>query len=210
MKIAVGISFYGNYSGLARLLPTISGKDKADIIFAIDGKYKGFPEYYIDDKEKQEIKKLLEFYNAKYYLIDSLYEWQKRQTYLDLCKTYSDIDILIVIDSDEYVIGDWPTFRRNCNIISKHHKNKFHLYSLQTHSVEDNTQQIRPRVIFEPQKVRYNNRHWQLALIGSDYALEHKSQILGIEIIHDAPSMPKDYLAKEIEYKKYLRDMGDL
>lgn len=109
MRLAAGIIVFNDRLSLMR---TLSSLTECDYVFVVDGKFPDFdyPSQLSDDGTRDICE---EFDNV--ILIDCPGpEVDKRNRYLQACHDYN-IDYLIPIDSDEWVIDtDWIKFRRNC------------------------------------------------------------------------------------------------
>jgi len=102
MKIGVGLIFFNDVKSLKKCIPTLN----VDQIYAIDGRFKNFnsPTPLSNDGSREYLEG---FPNVKLIDAPDLEQVDKRNIYLKECKE----DFLIVIDSDEWVEGDWTLFR---------------------------------------------------------------------------------------------------
>lgn len=149
MKIGIGYCYYNDLDSIKRGIPTFVGD--VDFIFAIDGKFslRDGPDYSIDGSTEY----LEQFKNV---IIEKFVgmEHDKRQRYIELAKEYK-VDVLIIIDSDEYVAeADWVKFRNNLEKILNSPDN-IHGVNFFT---DGNITQY-PRVWIRPHQIKYWNAH---------------------------------------------------
>lgn len=111
LKIGIGLSFYQDFDSLRRLLQSLQSYP-IDRIIAMDGRYKGHSgKEPLSDKKTRDLFKTIQ---TPVTLVDAPDSSQivKRSLYFSECKLF-DIDVIIVMDSDEYIIHDktsWPRF----------------------------------------------------------------------------------------------------
>ena len=101
--LAVACSGYDDPEGLERLIK--SCWRNIDLFFYIDGSYIGYNPGNIEYVEKETDYILKDYPNVIKINAYDLFEYQKRQVYLDLCKEWC-IDTLIIVDTDEYFHSD--------------------------------------------------------------------------------------------------------
>lgn len=105
IKLTVELVFYNDLFSLKRCIPSFI--NEVDNVLAIDGRHTTYKRYDLlsDDGSRE----YLQSFN-KIKLIDCPdYEVVKRK----LAKTLSPTDFLLIIDSDEYVVGDWDEFYKS-------------------------------------------------------------------------------------------------
>jgi len=148
MKIGIGLIFFNDVESLKRCIPTI----KADKIYAIDGRFKDFnaPISLSTDGSREYLEN---FENVK--LIDGpdLEEVDKRNIYLKECQE----EFLVVIDSDEWVEGDWSQFRKE--IEEKVKEENGPCYWLWVNDLERNYEFWQCLGFFNPNRMQYKYRH---------------------------------------------------
>jgi hypothetical protein len=101
-KIGVGINYWDDPYGLINLLETPKFLDIINIIYLIDGKYKGR-----DDSEEYDnnlTQTIVKKYNNKIYYIKkyNVTQIEKRNIYWELAEK-DNLDLMFVLDSDEYI-----------------------------------------------------------------------------------------------------------
>jgi glycosyltransferase involved in cell wall biosynthesis len=201
MKIAAGICTYSDALSLARCLESLN--DGAIDCKIIHGPYPFYSA--IDDDSLENTRAVCQAYpNTQ--LIDlplPTPEIERRQTYLNLA---SDYDLLLVIDSDEYIEkADWPLFKRECKRILEtgpHH----YIYDI---LFGGHPAQVgpRPRLFREPSKIKYWKKHYWWLLPNGKVAAGASDSITvvnGITIMHDDQLRPDNRLKARTEYQAYL------
>jgi hypothetical protein len=134
IKIGAGLIFFDDYSSLKRCLDSV--KDGVDVVFAIDGKFPKFPgNYQLSTDGSRELTK----HYPNCLLIDCPKpEFEKRTKYLEYSAHYS-VDVLLIIDSDEFVIDnrDWKIFRSNIKkAIFNRDKCEYNVYSVMVQGLD--------------------------------------------------------------------------
>ncbi|TVM01114.1 MAG: hypothetical protein CV087_11320 [Candidatus Brocadia sp. WS118] len=211
MKLGFGICYYEDLAGLKRLFSTIP---KEYIKIAIDGKYKQFAEqeknikssigchYFLEQQENT-----IHFWSWPDYPT----EIEKRNKYLELA---DDLDFLIVVDSDEYFVGDWSIFEENLEKLKEriykenvHHQMR-NLHFIAMQDAPSTRISNRPRIIYQPSKIRYFGCHYTWIHVDTKDSCIYTDDpaIAGIQIIHDATQRSKEYEENmhryQIEQKK--------
>lgn len=126
MSFGVELLFFNDINSLKRSIPTYI--DFVDHIIAIDGRHTTDKEYKIlsDDGSREYLKSI-----DKVTLINMFdYEAKKRIRVKEMCKDLN-IENLLIIDSDEYVRGDWNEFLLNYDKIIKADKDNINLYKIE-------------------------------------------------------------------------------
>src|SRR5215218_2026421 len=103
--ITVELVFYNDLYSLRRCIPSLI--NHVGNVLAIDGRHTTFKKYGLlsDDGSREYLN---EFDNIK--LVDCPdYEVTKRK----LAKQLAPTDHLLIIDSDEFVVGDWDEFYKS-------------------------------------------------------------------------------------------------
>src|SRR5688572_22608051 len=114
MKIAIATIFYNSFEEIKRLLDSIP-VGAIDYFIGVDGifkytkeKYPQLPEYsdvysraLILSKDEKFVPVLVEKPNST--------EFEKRNAYLETAEKLGDIDVLMIIDSDEMFLYDSGT-----------------------------------------------------------------------------------------------------
>lgn len=149
MKIAVGLCYYNDVESLKRGVPTYA--PYADYVFAIDGRFE-FTNG--DDYSTDGATEYLEAWHNV--IIERCVgkEQDKRNKYLELCERFK-VDVLIIIDSDEYITdANWREFRKELEAIKdgseRIHNLKANYYGCAGYY---------PRVWTRPEGIRYWNTH---------------------------------------------------
>lgn len=216
MKIAAGIIFYNDRDSLRRCISSLY--TFVDIIFCIDGKFPTFPGAGLlsSDGSRELIKK----FGNKCILVDCPKpEYDKRQKYLELCREHG-IDVLLIIDSDEYIIVEdefhdvsWGVFRESLyRKIIQRDKETHNVYSVMFQH-NPTTLMPYPRVWYKPGEMEYyDGRHYFFRnRLGNRIALQHQANhqpnlIEGITIGHDNLLRSKDHLSSRFTYQVWLTE----
>lgn len=192
MKIAVGYCYYNDVESIKRGIPTFV--DSVDYVFAIDGKFslREGPDYSTDGSTEY----LNQFKNVIIKKFVGI-EHDKRQQYIELSKEYG-VDVLIIIDSDEYVAeADWPLFRKNLEIILSSEQN-IHGVNFFT----DNNITQYPRVWIRPHQIKYWNAHCLFEVNGSIMrSPKSLKPVEGILLKMDDNLRSEEYLKETTNYQ---------
>ncbi|MHA1961704.1 MAG: hypothetical protein ACW99U_15895 [Candidatus Thorarchaeota archaeon] len=205
MKWAAGIIFFDDGNSLDRCLDSIH--EHMDVMFCIDGKFR---EYRADHSLSTDGSRDVVLSYPNSILIDAANSLQveKRNKYLELAGEY-DIEVMIHIDSDEYVVGDLRRFKQclestlnigavrpsiyNLIISTTRHKHTFTV--------------SRPRIYHKPELLRLLSiRHYTLydTTTRPPTSLRADSLTLhGIELHHDDSLREESWLANMFEHQKW-------
>ena len=202
LRLAAGVAFYNDAQSLMRCLPTLS---EFDYIFAIDGIYKGFSgkSELSDDGSREVVKS---FSNTILIDAPNLEEFQKRNVYFEMSRQYN-VDFLLIIDSDEWLEGDFSTFRWFLNNRTTPAKQLYRL------PVEDHLKRdwyrFYARVALSPAELEYRRVHWAIARktdkIGDWVSGNRVGYADGLRIRHDHSLRLPEYLQSREEYQKALK-----
>ena len=192
MKIAIGYCYYNDLKSIQRGIPTFV--DEVDYIFAIDGKFsfRDGPDYS-DDGSTEYLQQFKNVIIKKFIGM----EHDKRQQYIELSKEYG-IDVLIIIDSDEYVSeADWDLFRANLEKIISSEDN-IHGVNFFT---DGNITQY-PRVWIRPHQIKYWNAHCLFEVNGSIIrSPKNLKPVEGITLKMDDDLRSEEYLKETSNYQ---------
>ena len=190
--IGVGFCYYQDIESIKRGIPTFI--DNVDYVFAIDGRFslRDGPDYSNDGSTE-----FLEQY--KNVIIEKFVgmEHDKRQRYVELAKKYK-IDVLIIIDSDEYVdSADWTLFREN---ISKILQSEDNIHGVNFFTDGNITQY--PRIWIRPHQIRYWNAHCLFEVNGNVIrSPKNLKPVLGITLKMDDSKRSEQYLKETTDYQ---------
>lgn len=197
MKIGVGYCYYNDIESIKRGIPTFA--DKVDYIFAIDGKFslRDGPDYstdgsteYIQSFENVVIRKFVGM------------EHDKRNKYMDLAKEYG-IDVLLIIDSDEYIFeADWDKFRKNLESIKDNPQN---IHGIKFYYNEKDWTPY-PRIWLRPNEIRYYKTHNIFNVNGNLTRSPVVKTVEGISMSMNDDLRSEDYLLKTSEYQRKMLD----
>ena len=171
MKIALATIFYNNKAELQRLVDSIPDK-VIDLWITVDGPFRYNLDMNPDLPHKSDDGSFMVINNAAPKFNDSIIihhkpgatEFDKRNTYLENCSKLGNIDVLIIVDSDEYFIyppgitplDAWQRFRKDMEILiiqNQHHN----VYGIQYSQADSPSDTYKPRIWVNPAKMRYTN-----------------------------------------------------
>ncbi len=195
MKLVVGYSYYNDLESIKNTLHTFV--NDVDHVIAVDGKYtmrEG--EDYSSDGSTEYLQG---FSNV---ILDKFTgpEVEKRNRYMEIA-TEIKADVLLVIDSDEYVVdADWELFKsylpdmiQNCP--SNHLGLLFYLNAKEKWTTY-------PRIILRPDVVRYAHNHYLFTVNGELRGNTRNVPYLeGIKLRETDEYRTEDYLKKTEEYQ---------
>lgn len=185
LYIAVQLLFFNNFKSLERLIPTIY--EFVDLIISVDGRHWTNKKY--NEMSTDGSRELLSSYDKV--ILESIndYEWKKRQRVNNLCRI-NGYPNMIVIDSDEYAIGNWEVFKDNWQKAIVNDTNNYGLYKVEiqrTDSPHEIIYSWRPVLWRNPWEFFYQGRH--------DYFCRHNEEpvsyirsyqnVEGIKLNHD-------------------------
>ena len=212
IRLGAGIIFFNDYSSLKRCINSIN--EGVDIIFAIDGKFPTFPG---DSQLSTDGSRELVNSYSKCLLVDCpKSEFEKREKYLEYCALYN-IDILLIIDSDEFFLNDrdWETIRRNLKTaIFDRDKCEYNVYAVMLQCLE-NSQEFSPypRIWYDPSRMEYYaGRHYYFRNKDMNKnnipdQCDFVSRVIeGIELGHDHSLRSKYHLEGRLMYQTWLVD----
>jgi hypothetical protein len=223
MKIAAGIIFFNDKDSLRRCIDSLVMG--VDLIFAIDGKFPQYPgtEELSYDGSRELVKQYSDY---KVVLVDCPKpEFEKRQHYLKLCSEYG-VDVLLIIDSDEYVrsaeggLTDWQGFRRSLHKVIMERDdggNKHNVYGINMFDPTcDNSPLAYPRIWYRPEEMEYYaGRHYffrnkypvdhPLHKINLPHQAAHNVNLIeGISLAHDHSLRSKHHMSGRHVYQIWL------
>lgn len=212
LKIAAGIIFFNDCLSLKRCFNSLN--NNVDMIFAIDGKFSKFPsENIMSTDGSRELTNLW----PHCILTDvSGSEIEKRSKYIDLSAKYS-IDVLIIIDSDEYILEDsnWEIFRSNLNkIIFDRDKCTHNVYAINLQTLGKGNEFLAyPRIWYKPEEMEYyGNKHYFyrnriLNKQNVPHIGDHSPNLIqGIKLGHDHLLRSEDHMKNRLIYQTWLEN----
>lgn len=142
--LSVGTVTYQDARGLKRALDSVA--PHVTEVLVIDGIFTDFdtggkPKFSTDGTVE-----LCAQYPNVVYLAYPATQVQKRQCYLDVCKT----PFLLLLDTDEWVTGDWETLYKNLETATT--ANSWSVWGDLNHT----------RIIYKPNEMEYYQKHFLL------------------------------------------------
>jgi hypothetical protein len=207
MRCAAGIIFYNDKESLKRCLESVS--PHLDYIFCIDGKFRSY--HATNNLSTDGSRDIVKSYdNTILTDFNGGSESEKRQRYLQLASDYS-IDMLLVIDCDEYVKGDFNTLKQNFLGITKFKKESPRSYYLKFYLLTEEKNVYRllvPRIYSKPHLIRLHKIcHNTLFDISKNPPMiipppNPPYPIKGIQLFQDNKLRNKQWLEEMFRYKK--------
>lgn len=202
--LSVAVSIFNSLDELKRMISSVQKHVK--YIIVVDGKFRDFD--YQSDLSTDGSRELLQSFD-NVMLIDApnLREVEKRQVYLDKTKEL-DIDLLLVMDSDEYVeCKDWDLFEKYCRF-------EYEVYNKQTNQfgiLVENANQIgkfdpRPRIFAHPYDIKHMDNDHKNFTTKSNRLLSMSSVIVGLRLRHNYDLRSQSYQELRLAYQKKLTD----
>lgn len=202
MKITAGLIHYNDLQSMKRTIESIY--DHVDSIIAVDGKFSlRDGEDYSTDGSNEYLKSLDKVIMKKYIG----YEHDKRNIYMEEA-TKIKADAVLIIDTDEYIEGDWNKFRESLKtkLGSPHNFLNIQFY----YTLKDATPY--PRICIRPHEVRYWKTHNITSINKNLQRIQSKTNLEGITMKADDSlrdiswvQHTYEYQKKMIEYEKPLR-----
>jgi hypothetical protein len=217
LRIGIGLSFYEDFDSLRRMLMSCQSYP-IDLIIAVDGPYKGYPVPAKSTHSSQRVLDLFQSFQTPYDIWDGCLKDQneKRQTYFDKAKD-SGLDIIIVMDTDEYFIHEqtnWPLFMEDLEQKIKDDAHTWkQAYCLPVYLKDKGTEQMKqgyyenlPRIFYRPWELRYVDDHYTIRnkKTGVMMTFEGNSVISNIAMGHDHNLRTKQYNANTKKYEEEL------
>lgn len=167
-KLGIGVSFYQDKRGIARLIESVAEVDEVSKVIAIDGRY---PRYGYPNKPPELStdggREICKSYDNVVLIDYPATQIRKRNRYLQEARRH-DLDFLCIMDSDEYFKeqtqwgeNSWPTFLYCCNLSVKQDEGFYRIYNIRYE--EENGWDLgeRPRLWYKPWQVRYDVQHFR-------------------------------------------------
>jgi hypothetical protein len=218
LKLAVATIYYNDVRGLERLASSIC--DYVDYWIVIDGKFDllDSKEDYSTDGSREylgEIETGTEIIQRDFVGT----EHDKRNQYLKVCAEY-DIDALLIIDSDEYVLNaDWNKFRESIPTLNQNN-NLQCVYANFSFLQNKGNYGWYPRLWLRPSEMEYHNAHCifrnkitgeisNSASVRNNDDLQTIFQLAGDDSLRDKEYLEKTfhYQEKMIQREKKFRDI---
>ena len=200
MKTALFLIFYNNKEEIQRLLNSVPDK-VIDYLIAVDGPFRYNLDMNPNLSHKSDDGSLKIIYDSAPKFNNSVMvhhkpgatEFDKRNAYLEDCEKLGDVDVGIIIDSDEYFvypssttgglkpIDCWTRFKQNIEIdmIQNRHQNVYGIRYLEDTkpgggegwktAIDTSADTYKPRIWVDPGQMRYiSNSHYNYANIKTE------------------------------------------
>ena len=154
--IIIACSTFNDLNSYKRHLSSMPN-DPAVVHTTVDGKYKEFD--YPCGLSNDGTRELALLEGSVLISAPNLTQIQKRQIYFNI--TTKD-DILIPIDSDEYIVGDWLEFTKELNKYKKLVVDETpFVVCINTYNTIHHKYDPRPRIFFNPHNIVTGPRHFE-------------------------------------------------
>lgn len=227
MNIALGTIFYNNKKDLLRLCNSIP-KGSINTFIGVDGIFnynfgKDGNKTGLSNDGSREILYDLEDKGIKVHIASCANEIEvkKRNRYLELCEQ-NDIDLLIIVDSDEYFyyydkdpLTQWDKFRQEMEYFTNLNKDK-NVYSIKTILADDYALMEYHRIWYKPGEMRYfrGSHYHYLNMKNGEYEManQHKMMhtqqsngtIQSLFLRHNHGLRTKEQMEQRSNYQYYL------
>lgn len=198
---SAGVIFYNDRDGLKRCLDSLH--NHVDHIFCIDGRFKHFPSTVEDSGLSTDGSRelVIEYYpNTVLMSVPNALEIDKRNRYLALASNFN-CDFLLVIDSDEWVEGDWNEFKKNAQAVAKVGPNAVEIRN------RDNQFNPRPSLFYKPTLFMYYQKHNRVKRLDTDEILQLNASyplIPGIIMREDDKLRSAEHVKASFDYQTWL------
>ena len=195
MKIVFGLNFFQANQELQRLLATLP----AYHIIAVDGRENGYPSN--NPLSTDGSRETLQKHDVTIIDAPDLMEWQKRDLYLREAEKIK-ADVLIVIDSDHQLVGDWKMLEAELESC------KEGLYSMPIYTQGiDNIYRFTymPLIMVNPKLLHYEERHDKVCI--NHIQQLPKGIINGVMQINNHDLRTQDRIAKGYIFKVLSRNV---
>ncbi|MGE5661122.1 MAG: hypothetical protein ACM3X1_02635 [Ignavibacteriales bacterium] len=233
MKVAIGCLFYNCYAELDRLLNSIP-KGFIQYFIGIDGVYRytkeqnpELPELSTDGSRELILENSKKFIPV---LVDkpNNLEFNKRNAYLETCEKLGDVDVLIIVDSDEYFLYPEATepetaffrFKQNIEKAIMDTQQNHNIFAIRTLNLNESPpyESYHPRIWYRPGEMRYlNGSHYYYANIVTEkndielfdsqrynYVQYSHSVVKGVILAHSHALRSKQHMQMRADYIPYL------
>lgn len=216
MKIGIGLSFYQDYSSLERMFNSLRPYP-IDLIIAVDGKYREWPDPTAPGLSN--CKKFLNIFRPgilpfRYFGVEGLTQIEKRNLYFDYCNK-ENIDLLLVMDSDEFIVHDktdWHLFIKDVEQKIKNTPSQKQSYGItaQGFDIQGNSTKMDGsisyplKLFYKPSTLEYYGNHYTIRNKHTKLLQSYNSSMIceHIMIGHDHALRDPDYLEQNHEYQQ--------
>ena len=191
MNLVAGLIHYNDLESMKRTIDSIY--DHVDCIIAVDGKFSlREGEDYSSDGSTEYLQSLEKIIIKKF----TGYEHDKRNIYMEEA-TRLKADAVLIIDSDEYIQGNWGKFYKS---LEKNINNP-HPYLGLKYIYNAKTTTFYPRICLRPQEVRYWKAHNIFECDGNRQRIKSTNSLGGIFLYGDDTLRDPEWLKKTQNYQ---------
>lgn len=169
-----------------------------DEVICVDGRFPHYPD--APDLSTDGSRELVHsFTNVRFYDAPNLIEPKKRDIYLEHCTS----DALLMIDTDEWIVGDVARFKEN---ITRHTSEAHLFYQVKWWSEATGGYSTAPRLYLHPRDLRHGQLHCSFMVNGVDLRLHARTTniIEGVEIRSDPKLRSPARIQKSKQYHDWL------
>jgi hypothetical protein len=194
-KLAFGLIFFQAKKELERLISTLP---EEILLIAVDGRLLGYPsEHSLSTDGSREV--LQSRANTKIIDKPDVDQFTKRNTYFRQAKR-DKIDLLMIVDSDHSLIGNWEMFYKDIENNVKLKNGYVYRMPIYTHGVDGLWRFVYINCLyFRPEKLHYKKRHDVICL--NSQRVLGRIVINGVMHINDHNLRTQDRIAKGYIYK---------
>jgi hypothetical protein len=144
---------------------------------------------------------------------------QKRDHYMQLAKQHGT-DLLIVIDSDEYIPKGWDDWERFyfeiINVVMRRHRMTYNMFNMHLHDVGMSQDQwtTKPRLLFRPWELEYWYNHHTFRR-RAEYYRTNPSPVYPVDIVegvriwHDHSLRTQKHMEGRKLYQDWILSGGE-
>ena len=183
----IATSFFDDKDNLERLGSTIP---EDWIWIGIDGKHHNYKaDHFLSTDGSRDIIE-----NRKNAVLEDCagWEWDKRQTYLNIAQA-CNVDVLVIVDSDEYFHE--CSFKIEEELYSKGIDEAWNIPEILSLKALESTLDMRlpvnrPRVLWKPEQMKYYNKHhYQIVNKKTDILFNPRRTIYSLRLYHDPKTL---------------------
>lgn len=218
MRTGVGLNFYQDFDSLRRLLTSLQCC-AFDLVIAVDGKYKEWPDTNASELSDKACVDLLHSFRPqlpiKYIAAPNKTQNEKRQIYMDEAER-AWLDAIMVMDTDDYIVCEktnYELFKKD--LLEKVNINQTYrqaycipcqMWDQWPHPNLDGQIQNIPRVFYKPWLLKYTENHFTLRNKRTGVCQVFPGNVIcqHIEMAHDHKLRNKSYQETSTAYSKSL------
>lgn len=200
MRKVIACSVFNDKDSFKRHLSSLPKVNKDFLHIVIDGRYRGFN--YPSSLSNDGTRELALLNNSMLIDAPDLNEVEKRQIYFNLA---SKSDVIIAVDSDEYLEGDWDLFCKELDDFSKLIKGNNPLcLGIELYNPLHSKWDPRPRIWFNAYNIKMGPRHFEYINTVNKQPLYFSYIVKHLKINHNYKYRYESYNILREEYQNML------